>query len=384
MEEKKNFADTELENEVGYFKEPTLRLKNAEMEVARCNEEGDMEKALHLAMQAILLKAIDRVDPRKTGEGDNDMTVTTIMAIAKAMIQRGDPKCVNYLQRALLINHELHGPDHDSNFPIHEGFGDFYMNLGDSRAFYKEKQTLKSKDASIGINAKKIENEYDDYKKAMEEYATAYEKIAGSGNKTIAFQSGGKLDSRMGNMFSKAAKVQSRQGNDKEAAIIYEKAIRCLENASKPNKAKLAQMYYELGVSYHKAKQYSNSINACKSAIAYVNGEKKEGEKDSQEPLLLLIKKQQAISFYDGNEVENAKAMFEELMALQRKEYGGSSIIVAETLKYLGDVHVALKDKPQAEKFYSRALHILKKRLGPTDQTVKQLEQYTKQLNLKE
>jgi len=50
----------------------------------------------------------------------------------------------------------------------------------------------------------------------------------------------------------------------------------------------------------------------------------------------------------------------------------------------LGDVHVALKDKPQATKFYSRALHILKKRLGTTDQTVKQLEQYIKQLDLKD
>jgi len=55
-----------------------------------------------------------------------------------------------------------------------------------------------------------------------------------------------------------------------------------------------------------------------------------------------------------------------------------------QTLKYLGDVHVALKDKPQAAKFYNRALHILKKRLGSMDQTVKQLEQYIRQLNLKD
>lgn len=57
---------------------------------------------------------------------------------------------------------------------------------------------------------------------------------------------------------------------------------------------------------------------------------------------------------------------------------------ILQTLKYLGDVHVALKNKPQAEKFYTRALHILKKRLGSTDETVKQLEQYIKQLNLKD
>lgn len=37
----------------------------------------------------MLMKAIERVDPRKTGEGENnDMTVSTLMAVAKAMIQR--------------------------------------------------------------------------------------------------------------------------------------------------------------------------------------------------------------------------------------------------------------------------------------------------------
>nr|PNR35634.1 hypothetical protein PHYPA_021484 [Physcomitrium patens] len=107
----------------------------------------------------------------------------------------------------------------------------------------------------------------------------------------------------------------------------------------------------------------------------------KEGNKD-HELLLLLVKKQQAISLYDNNEVNSAKAKFEELLELERKEYGGSSVIIAETLKYLGDVHVALKDKTQAAKHYSRALHILRKQLGPIDKTVKQFEQYIKQLNL--
>ena len=59
-------------------------------------------------------------------------------------------------------------------------------------------------------------------------------------------------------------------------------------------------------------------------------------------------------------------------------------IVSMQTLKYLGDVHVALKNKPLASKFYNRALKILRKRLGSIDQTVKQLEQYIKQLNLKD
>nr|PNR48575.1 hypothetical protein PHYPA_013052 [Physcomitrium patens] len=60
----------------------------------------------------MLMKALKRIDPRKTGESENnDFTVECLMAVAKAMIQRSDPECVNYLKRALVVNHELHGPD---------------------------------------------------------------------------------------------------------------------------------------------------------------------------------------------------------------------------------------------------------------------------------
>lgn len=48
------------------------------------------------------------------------------------------------------------------------------------------------------------------------------------------------------------------------------------------------------------------------------------------DPILMLLKKQQAITLYDTNDVENAKNTFEQLLALQKKEYGGSSVIVAE------------------------------------------------------
>jgi hypothetical protein len=41
-----------------------------------------------ISVISMLLKAIERVDPQKTGDGHNDMTVATVMAIAKAMIQR--------------------------------------------------------------------------------------------------------------------------------------------------------------------------------------------------------------------------------------------------------------------------------------------------------
>jgi len=37
----------------------------------------------------MVMKAIERVDPRKTGKGENnDLIVSTLMAVAKAMIQR--------------------------------------------------------------------------------------------------------------------------------------------------------------------------------------------------------------------------------------------------------------------------------------------------------
>jgi len=51
-DKKKTFADVELENEMGFFKEPSMRLKNVETEAIKCKEEGDMEKALFLGMQA--------------------------------------------------------------------------------------------------------------------------------------------------------------------------------------------------------------------------------------------------------------------------------------------------------------------------------------------
>lgn len=58
---------------------------------------------------------------------------------------------------------------HESNFRIHEGFGDFYVLLGDSRALYKA-STAAKKDGTVNVNAKKLEP--DDYEKAMDEYAT--------------------------------------------------------------------------------------------------------------------------------------------------------------------------------------------------------------------
>jgi hypothetical protein len=53
-----------------------------------------------------------------------------------------------------------------------------------------------------------------------------------------------------------------------------------------------------------------------------------------------------------------------------------------QTLKYLGDVNIALKNRPVARKYYNRALRILKRRLGGGDETVRQLESYVFQLNL--
>ena len=58
---------------------------------------------------------------------------------------------------------------HESNFRIHEGFGDFYVLLGDSRASYKA--STKKDSGSVDVNAK-AKKEPDDYEKAMDEYAT--------------------------------------------------------------------------------------------------------------------------------------------------------------------------------------------------------------------
>ncbi len=55
--------------------------------------------------------------------------------------------------------------------------------------------------------------------------------------------------------------------------------------------------------------------------------------------------------------------------------------MLIQTLKYLGDVHVALEKRPIAQKYYNRALRILRRRLGCKDETVRQLEHYVRQLN---
>ena len=58
---------------------------------------------------------------------------------------------------------------HESNFRIHEGFGDFYVLLGDSRAL--SKASAKKDSGSVDVNAK-AKKEPDNYEKAMDEYAT--------------------------------------------------------------------------------------------------------------------------------------------------------------------------------------------------------------------
>lgn len=74
--------------------------------------------------------------------------------------------------------------------------------------------------------------------------------------------------------------------------------------------------------------QYSYSKGALDKAAEYCAKTTKDGT--GIEPLYMLITKQQAFTMYDGNEVEAAKATFEALKALQKKEYGDDSVIVAE------------------------------------------------------
>lgn len=50
--QEKTFADKELENEMGYFKEPIVRLKQVTDGATESYNQGSMDRALFLRMQA--------------------------------------------------------------------------------------------------------------------------------------------------------------------------------------------------------------------------------------------------------------------------------------------------------------------------------------------
>ncbi|KAH8974887.1 hypothetical protein BDL97_01G125600 [Sphagnum fallax] len=274
-----------------------------------------------------------------------------------------------------------------TNYPIHEAFGDMHMGHGDAKAMLEVEELKGGHHKKSGSHGDGEDTKDMDYEKALDEYGKAWELIAGKEKRKMLRMLAPK-DARMASIYSKMAKarelhkmecqqIRGIQGNDEESIQLYEKSLACHEKADKPNVAAIAKTEYELGVIYHKHKKYSDSLDVLDKAVKKCEGKQELGN----QPLLLLVKKQQAITLYDGNQVEAAKEKFDELMSLQRMEYGGSSVIVAETLKYLGDVHVALEKRPIAQKYYNRALRILRRRLGCKDETVRQLEHYVRQLN---
>jgi hypothetical protein len=65
---------------------------------------------------------------------------------------------------------------HISNYPIHECFGDFYVNLGDSRVLMMEAAIAKKGRRGRAINTSRpdhhipVDNIPEDYEKALDEY----------------------------------------------------------------------------------------------------------------------------------------------------------------------------------------------------------------------
>eukprot|EP01018_Ginkgo_biloba_P039522 Gb_16535 [translate_table: standard] len=174
-------------------------------------------------------------------------------------------------------------------------------------------------------------------------------------------------------------KAQVRLGNFQEAADFYEKAADAYSETKTPNKAILARLYFELGVTYYKTKKYESSSTALEKAVKYC---KEQLDIGMENPLTMDVIKQQGITFYEAGNPEAAKEAFEELQSIQLKVHGSNSIEVAETLKSLGDVCIAQKQQSEAANHYNRALRILRKKLGPSNQGVRQLVNYIKQLNL--
>ncbi|KAJ7519779.1 hypothetical protein O6H91_20G055200 [Diphasiastrum complanatum] len=421
--------------DVVVLKEPVYRLNSVDEEANQAMDMGDYDKALYLRMQAMALaklclgdpgssvvgyedllpkahlnisrtyhdmmyadqacwhaqKAMEQCDPRRGGESSSSLLVSTLLALAKAMLQKGDFNCVDYLQRAVLINHDLHGNEHRSNAEIYEAFADFYIHRGDLNFEAKDDKPArvqtKLPDQTSQYDAEEMSildyQKIDDYEKAMQELHKAWEvieqskkRIKGDLNDVKQPQS---VHSLLGPIYAKMARTRFKQERFPEASQHYEQAIAAHCATSFMNESAIAQLNFELGVTYHKQKKYEESIRVLDKAAKFCEEHRDVG---GYHPLTMHMMQQQGITLYDAGDLLAAKNVFEDLMNLQRAQYGGGSIAVAESLRYLGDISIASKNTTEACGYYKRALKILRKRLGSSDETVKQLVQYIRQLNV--
>ncbi|XP_024528800.1 uncharacterized protein LOC112345737 isoform X1 [Selaginella moellendorffii] len=323
-------------------------------------------------------KAMELCDPRRGGESSSNLLVLALLGLAKGLLQKGDLNCINYLQRALVVNQDLHGEEDVSNAAIHEAYGDYYIYQGESRDGGPARKSPQPRDES-GVVMSVIDYERNEFEKAIEEYHKARELVQNDtdGPPVPAEEQPPKLS--LASIFTKIARTRGKQTRHEDAVECYQKALAIYTSCAFPNEPAIAQLNYELGFTYHKVKKYEEALKVLKKAAQFCEQQHDTG---GEHPLTLQVMKQQGITLYDMGDLQPALQTFEELVQMQRTQHGGGSVIVAETLKYLGDVSIAMKSPGEACSYYNRALKILRKRLGSHDETVRQLVSYIKQLNL--
>ncbi|BBM97245.1 hypothetical protein Mp_1g04160 [Marchantia polymorpha subsp. ruderalis] len=418
------------------MKEPIARLQNVEDAAVQAMDLGDLDRCLFLRMQALALaklcrddptvqdkeiilakahlqlsatylemgygdqaywhasRAMEAGDPRRGSQGEpinSSLLVAVLLALARSMLMRADTRCESYLRRALQINTEITDDNDPSNAPIHEAIGDLFvfakdsgvpMIENDTKRSHKKRAKSPKSPSSPGAIGAPDEVQQDFYDRGMASYDKAWDlinnsvggKIKKSGKKSTKHPS-------LAQIYSKIAKTKVKQGKDEEAADMFERAIASHGLATVPNICAVAHLNFELGCVYHRLQKYDESLSALEKSNKFCEQQRDLGRTD---PLSLMIMKEKGCCMYDRAEYESAKSTFEELLQFQRKEYGGGSIMVAETLKYLGDCSVGLQNMEEATHRYTRAVRIMKRKYGIHDPNVRELVAYIRELNLQE
>ncbi|KAL2613981.1 hypothetical protein R1flu_025673 [Riccia fluitans] len=335
-------SDAELSDSMLLMKEPIQRLQAVEEAAVQAMNLGDIDRCLFLRMQALALAKLCMDDPTVQ---DRDVI------FAKAHLQLS----ATYLEMGYGDQAYWHASRDPSNAPIHEAMGDLFVFAKDSGVPMIENDTKRTK------------------------------KRAKSPKTPTSPQGIGAPDEVQQDFYERALacydKTKVKQGRDEEAAGFLSLAISSYEMQTVPNGSAVAHLNFELGCVYHRLHKYKEAISALEKAHSFCEQQRDLGRND---PLSLMVMKEKGCTLYDCESFTEAQATFEELIQLQRKEYGGGSIVVAETLKYIGDCAVGLRNMEEACKRYNRAVRIMKRKYGIHDPNVRELIAYIRELNFQE
>ncbi|KAL3701769.1 hypothetical protein R1sor_019791 [Riccia sorocarpa] len=345
----------ELEENMLLMKEPIQRLQAVEEAAIQAMNLGDLDRCLFLRMQGLALAKLCMDDPTVQ---DRDVI------LAKAHLQLS----ATYLEMdGFLLSSEAywvqgygdqaywHASRDPSNAPIHEAMGDLFVFARDSGVPMIENDTKRTKKRAKSPKTPSSPNAIGPPDEVLQDF---YERALACYDKT-----------------------KVKQGWDEEAAQFFVLAISSYGMDAHPSASPVAHLNFELGCVYHRLQKHNEALSALNKAHSFCEQQRDLGRND---PLSLMVLKEKGCTFYDCDHFAEGKAVFEELIQLQRKEYGGGSVIVAETLKYMGDCAVGLGNMEEACIKYNRAVRIMKRKYGTHDPNVRELIAYIRELTYQE